>query len=586
MVDTSNNVWSHFYGKNMLVPADMTTKVSKNYFQRSSRYVRDVQIWDMPILPGAVFNFQQLCSTREWQITGKIRPATRAVEFLNDAKVVTNSGYIYTGFEEFIRRRSLDYLTVGRTAFSYQASLSKPVLEYLDPTYLFFERHAVPSGNQIAVSPNEQVWRYNIFNNRRMRAKDVTLSHPIPVGAEDYFIAPVSFVLPAAVLAWLLREHDSAALDGRKLREILIVGSDQMQSAIENAVKQLVALHAGADPSKTGIPIVTVNNLSGQPIANQIAQIGLSSIPENFDRKQFTFDYANQIASATGLALREFWNEESTTNRALEQVQEQRGQRKGPSAFIRTEERLINNSGMLKQFGGKLYFSFIEEYDNSSQKTNAEVLKLTADALAAFSGVFGVSWDLKAVESWMQAIRVLPADIELISDEANAITPQQEAQETTIQRPDSPPIPDKGKNERILSGDNTENTPQVRHFVPDYDEVILNQEGRVIEKRLKTFSIPRYLIDLHKSTTPETTPPDSSNEFEESVLETQSENLKQYRTLWETNPDAIRDVLSKQILFSGIEVDKAHNIAIDSTEESPLPEPEQIIIDYVLGELS
>jgi len=461
----------------------------------ASQKLRDEQIWAYPILPGAITVFQQLASNREWKISGSPRAASRAVEWLNNAQVLSPTGFLYYGFEGWLKRRALDWIAVGRTACAVRKPEGSP-LEYIDPTELRFRRRKPIS--QVTINPvsdNEQVWRY-VIDGTDIRVSELFIDHALPVGGRDLFIAPVAAVLPSATLAWLLREFDTASLDGRRIRDIILTSSNSLSDALEEAILEIINVYAGADPSDIGVQVVTLNGGAGVPVKDMVYRLGLANIPEAFDRKSFTFNYVNEIAAALGLAMRQFYNDESTTNRSLEQVQEQRQQAKGPSAFIRSEQRLINNSGMLKRFGAKTRFGFFEEVDAQSELNSANVLKLTAEALASISAVFGASIDADGYLAWMQSIGVIPAELEIM---AGAVLPA--AQPTTgqstsdVASSDASAVPASG--ETIQSGDTPASQLNPSKWLEDaldYSEVTINQHGEIVERRSKVFTVIKAIL--------------------------------------------------------------------------------------------
>jgi len=441
----------------------------------NGRRLRDNDLWVYPILPGAVTTYIDLASSRHWTVTGPPRKVSRAVDLLNNAKCYDfTSGITHTGFTDFEQRRVLDYLTIGRTALKLPKDASDD-LEYLDPAYLrpYRARRSGP------VKPNDYAWEY--VDGRRFRARDVVFHHPVPIGASN-FVAPLFSIVPYARLAYLLREHDMAKLDGRKMRDILFVGNAELSNSIETALRKQAAMAQGVDFSEVGIPIVEINNPSGMDIARQIHRLGLSEIPENFDRADFVNLYVNAIAGCLGLAIRHIWTSEtSSSNRALEEIQEARQQQKGPAMFVRTEQRIMNNRGVFDAVAapGTLRFAFIEETDNTSELTNARVLYNTALALERIQRIFGASIDLEAYLAWMQSLQLLPNDIRLVNKEP----------ERVIENSDPKPFPEGGDriyNEGLAFN---EARPQKAEPTPDYGEVTMVLDYNVVDRRVKPFSV-------------------------------------------------------------------------------------------------
>lgn len=395
-------------------------------------------------------------------MTGNARGVARGVEWLNNARTYTYDGLVHYGLEQFLRRRSLDNLTIGRTLFTWGEG--EPLL-YLDPGYTTYFME-------------ERKWE-DTLTQKRYSAEQVVSDHPIPIGSIGNFIAPLFYVMGTAVLAWLVREHDRAAADGRKIRDITLVMGEQLAEQVKTSIEDTVALWNGGDVTKSGIPVVWAeSSASGQMDASKmVTTFGLANIPPNFDRTEFQFEYVNEIGAALGLSLRHFWNSERATNRALEEVQEARQQQKGPSSFVRTEERLYNNSGCLKQFGAKTHFSFVEEVDMQSRKANAEVLKMYAEGLKIFAGVFNSEVNGDAFLAWLQGDGILPADLDLLTD-------------VSRMNPDQPPTPE---GEVVAQDSNAETMRTGEKSVPDYDEVTVDQNGRIIERRAKVMSFEKVL---------------------------------------------------------------------------------------------
>lgn len=435
------------------------------------RQIRDDLAWQYPLFPGALFTFQQMASNREWKITGKPRSVARGVEYLNNAQCLNYNGIVDYGFESFLRRRAIDYPTVGRTMYTWGEN-GKP-LRYLDPGTVYFD-----IDRRLWIEP---------LTNETFDLDHIVVNHPLPIGGSGNFISPMSFVIPTAMLAWLIREHDRAAADGRKIRDIILVASDEMKDAIKDAVADTVKLWTGeSDPSKDGVPVVSfdpaangLTSMGGFKMSDMIATFGLANIPPSFNREQFQFQYVNELATSLGLALRYIWNSEKATNRALEEVQEQRQSQRGPAAFVRCEQRLHNQSGELAQFGADTRFAFIEEVDVASQQTDANVLKLYAESFDIFVKNLGGTLNIDALIAWLQRDQILPADLNIITANVEL-------------NPDQTPAPVNGNVQQ-----NSDATSVVTKAAPvddiEYDEISMNGDGQIIEQRHKSISFSQVL---------------------------------------------------------------------------------------------
>lgn len=431
---------------------------------RFGRAIRDEHLWQFPLLPSATYTFQQMASGREFKVSGSERAVARAIEWLNNAVTMTYEGVLEFGYEQFLKRRALDYNCVGRTMFHWDKG--KP-LRYLDPCDMMY---LLSDGKWL-----------NQYTGERFDPAQISLHHPLPVGGSGAFVAPLGPVIPTAMLAWLVREHDKASTDGRKIRDIMIVIGESLADEIKGAVEQLISTYTGkANPAENGVPLVHAELVQGLKAADMVTRLGLSNIPEGFSRSDFQFEYVNEVAAALGISLRHFWNSEKATNRALEEVQETRQQQKGPSAFVRTEQRQINASGCLKQFGRNVRMGFIEEVDVQSREVNAKVLKLYAEGLQIFAQVFGGEVNGEALLAWLQSEDILPADLELITDLGAMQNPdvlQTPVDGAAQGQSDPKPTPAKKSKSAPL----------------DYDEITMDSTGRILERRAKVISFEKIL---------------------------------------------------------------------------------------------
>lgn len=449
------------------------------------RQIRDEMVWQYPLLPGAIFTYQQMVSGREFQMSGKPRSVARGIEYANNAQTLLYDGTVDYGLEQFEKRRVLDYLMVGRTMFSWGDDGSP--LRYHDPvsTRYDFAR---------------KLW-IDAYTNETFKPDNMVVHHPMPMGVNGNFVSPISFVIPTAMMAWLIREHDRASADGRKIRDIMVVAGEQFADDIRTAVEDALKLWNGDDPTKEGVPMVFVEPAPGQKVQDMVTRIGLANIPEGFNREQFQFQYVNEIAAAMGLALRHFWQSEKATNRALEEVQEARASQKGPAAYTRSEQRLFNSRKVMRQFGDEVRFGFVEEVDIASQQTNAAVLKLYAEALKIFVESLGGVVDTGDLVAWLQREDILPADLKII-------------QHTTTINPETPPTPNQGKT--MVNSDSMtagikkalEQPAVVKALdeVIDYGEITMNGQGEIIDRRVKVFSFEKALgseLIVTQAATPE-----------------------------------------------------------------------------------
>ena len=558
-----------------------TTAWDERDLLHHAQQVRDVRLREIPVLPGAIGTFVELAATREWAVAGKPRAAARAVESLNETETWdVESGRVLYGLEQFIRRRAMDHVTVGRTAFAYKRrpTLSANPLEYLDPTILFFDPKD-PLKKEVLKYPRDYPNAWFYAGGEYYHNDEVTIHHPLPVGV-NRFVPPIYFLMPSATLAWLLQEHNIASLDGRKIRDIFFVGNAGLLQAVENALVQQAAIWAGEPVSKVGLPMVHLNVQGNQDISKLIHRMGISEVPKNFDAAQFLDFYVNQIASGIGIALRHFWNTNTaTTNRAVEEVAERRQESKGPAAFIRAEERLINGCGYLEQFGkgrNRVRFGFVEEVDVSTRLAKAEYLERISKALNLIAKVFGVEVNLDAYLSWMQSIDALPADMTLISSD----TP-----DTKIEKSDD--NLSITEDESIVDGtpEPTAFSQEQKSIFLDYDEVLMSGQGVILDRRVKTFSI----FSAIRPQTP--LPPKSAKKdiWESAIAMACAENqtylkdsLQQYAEEGSPLHIYLNNWMTSQMLFPRDSVSSALNKIF---EDTALTEDEQNVVDFLAGEV-
>ncbi len=561
-----------------------SNKIAVKNVLKFGRDLREGKLWEYPYLPGAVQVFQQLASGREWVVSGKPRMVSRTVDWINACEVRdTSTGMTFYGYENFLRRRVLDYLTVGRTAFVVEQKSKKPVLEYLDPTRLSFARKSgVKLGSP--VKPDEFVWKYE--DNREFRARDIILDHPIPIG-NSLFIAPIAPIIPTATMAWLLREHQTASLDGRKIRDIIFVSNPAIKNAMETAIHKVAAMWAGEDVSKIGLPIVEVNGGQGIPVADMFAMLGVSKMPDQFSVEEFIFSYVNEISGNLALALRHFYNSERTTNKALEEVQERRGQQKGPAAFVRTEQRLMNRPGILDHLRGdgskNPRMGFVEETDASARLDNASILEKTTRALGQVAKVFGATIDPKSYLAWMQAINVLPNELKLVSVKNNAMVAQESDQSTSGDpeetNQESDPVPSTFDETASKYIGMLKDGPG---YFLDYEEITMNGNGEVVDRRVKMFTAAKIFAAEKmaiESSERKTAPSTPQEAFTEAVEAYNSANRLLFQKFYDQIKPEIPTWTSDQRTYTR----KAVNAAVDSClKDEQLSKDQQRIIDKLV----
>lgn len=419
---------------------------------------RDDYIWGYPLIGGAIGVYTEMVTSREWTLTGRPRLVGAAYEFLNNSKSIMPDGLEDYGIDQLIQRRVIDSLIIGRRMLLHRSpgDLSVPI-EYVDPT-------------MAAWSEVDKAWVYEDpttgleaeFTQQQIHHRDAKA-----IGGSGQWMPPIYPVLRTAEQAYILRELDISKTDGTQIRDIFITSSSQLVNNLEKGLKSLSERYMGEKTdSNFGVVGVDMNGMDHQIDASKlIHRIGISEIPEGFDRTQFMWNYANEIANNLGLVLRTFWNVDVGTNRALEEINEQRQVRKGPSKYIAEEQRIIDS--IIKK-AGNVHFAFHEEMDLATRKTDAEVMKLMTDALVVLTDEDVLNSELSLVMfGYFQRMGLLPADV------------------------DFKEVMKGEKTENAILDNTSERTPYIENAfsVPDYDEVVINSSGEVIDRRRKVFGI-------------------------------------------------------------------------------------------------
>lgn len=365
-------------------PTTIATTFSPTYRQSMEfgRQLRDNWLHQYAILPNAITVFNDIASSREWMVMGTKNAALKALDRINSSFMYDSYGIKHTGWEQMVSRMCNDWLLVGRCMFR-----SRPVsenwrewspFEYIDPV----------NNRPVMQEDGTAIWQYTPrFNNRRgtyyIPQEELFFLDNIRIGQSGSVLGRAAYTIPMANLDWLIRQHDTLSLDGRMVKDIILVHKGMMES-IESGIIQLGALANGEDPSKVGIPVMEVdvdlNNYKGS-LKDLIAKVGLSDIPEGFQRSELEMRYVREISAALGLPIGQFWNDPRGTNRALEQVTQERSTLKGPSYFVRSICRMINNTDMMGTTkGNTAVLQVEEETDNSSLAMKAEAIERLVNA--------------------------------------------------------------------------------------------------------------------------------------------------------------------------------------------------------------
>lgn len=461
---------NNYFGAPVIVAPGFRPEQSTNRrIIQYGRQLRDEDAFKYPMMQPAIQVYQQMAASREWRVIGtktNARGIGRAIDYLNNAVTVNYfQGFNEVGFEQFLKRLVMDYLCIGRTIIQWKENSP---LQYIDPAHCFYV-------------PQEKEWSY--FSGAvKYPQSEIIVHHPFPLGGYGHFTSPLMSIIPTAMLAYLIRAHDIAEADGSKVRDIYVLASKEMVRDFEQAITDSINSYNGYDPTSNSVAVVSVETLGQVAVRDTVHRIGLANIPDNFDRKQFNYHYTNELANALGLALRQIWSGEEGTNRALEEVQEHRQTIKGPNVFLRSVERQINNSGMLRQFGPNVRFEVIEEVDVSTRQLRADILLKFAQSMKILKEIAGDELSFDELQAYGVAEGVLLSNIQTI------------------------------ETQEVFESDKPNNTTKTL----GYDDVAYDMNGNKIETRSKVFHITNAIQDEMQYDPPAT--------FENLVLESRLYN--------------------------------------------------------------
>lgn len=481
--------------------------------------MRDQNIWQYPIIGGALQTFQTLASNREFKVIGTPRGAPKALEYINNARSRLYDGTVDYGFEQFLKRLALDDRCIGKTMWHWD----KEYITYLDPPEMRFD---IMDQKYTEIRTGDE---YPV--------KEIVVNYAVPIGGAGYFISPLMSLMPMATFMWLVSQHNQASVDGRKVREIFVTIDSELAEQMKQGFEDIVSMWSGAtDPTSNQIMITYIEDTNITDATKLVARVGLSQLPENYDPAAAEATYVNEIGNTTGMSIKEFYQNEDANggNRSLEEVQMIRQGAKGPAAFVRSHERRMNACGCLKQFGKNTRIAFYEDVDAVSREVNAKVIELYSRALLQFATVFGGTVNGDGLLQWLISENILPADIDLITVGTA---------ETTV---GSDPATVPGKGNTIAT--TVPNQPVVSKSTDlsplKYDEIALDRNGRVVERRVKMFKIEKWIKGEmekeHKKSMTDNFLLDDS--FKASLVEGQKNNYQKIKAIPGTPPEFIKSL--------------------------------------------
>lgn len=529
-------------------------------FGMTKAALRNSWLYQFPMLPHAVRTYQSQVAGRPWYITGTPEKASKAVEQLNETASRGDDGHVRFGWDSFMNRTVLDWLCLGQVSFlcpflNQKTRTARDLLQYVDP----LDVQTNPDLNKgeiqdmVLTKARAKNWKKEKayeYADRRWDYEQMFVYDAWPVGSSGVSIPPLLPIIPAARLAFLIWEHYTQKVDGRQIREVFLVSDNNLAKAIHDGIQMAIALGTGQGNK---LPVVPANILGqiakGIRMDDLITTLGISSIPDSLDLETFMIYYANLIAACLGIPLRTFWHDPRGTNRSLEEVNNERMRTQGSSYFTRWMERNLNLAGFLED----VRMSFEEEVDVSSELTKAQVAKTWAEAIEKFQIAFGSVITPDALVRLLQRRNILPDDAELINEivtitespvqaidmvdgDPHAIMERQQAEyEEELRTKDSESMQRQIDFQRQTQAQQESTVvkffmPMAKHLMlkhnpsivaqPTYGQVVVNQEGHVVDYRSKMFTV-KEAIALNKQMQPDAflTMTDFSNEMDQLLEE-------------------------------------------------------------------
>lgn len=494
--------------------------------------LRDSWWQKFPMIPALVSSFSQIATSREWTITGRPRTAGQALERLNKALYIDTYGMVYEGWSQFTGRRIIDWLMLGVNGMFVPTSTAP--IQYVDPIEVTHK----PSKQRprYVTTKGTPEWKDYYYLDEWWSNKQLFFNQYLPFGYHGATMAPLVPAIPLARLLYLVQQHDMSSVDGRKVKDIFLVADDNVALALIQALQDYADMQTGVpNTDRHGIPIVAMNKRGGfgegEKVADAIALLGISTIPEGLDRDILVDTAAIEFSAMVGMQVTEWWHIKSgANNRSTERVNQERGRTKGPNFYCRQDQRFLNNSGIL----GKVHFAYVEEVDIQAQKDRAEVMLRLSEAVKNLQEALGLAISPRAMIRWLQQLGVFPTDDYLVdeiimlnedpvkpADMVNTsieelLAAQEErdrqkqaerelqeaelnAEKQTIMlqaQQQAAATPQEEQAQRSLV-DFIREVEYYRSFqptpVPEYGHVTLNQEGHVIEYRRPIYPVTKLI---------------------------------------------------------------------------------------------
>lgn len=464
------------------------SKLNYRRMMNWSRSLRDEYINQFRILPGAVNAYVEIVSSKTWMLAGHKLAVVRGMERLHESYFVDDLGIEHTGWQNITELLCRDWLYSGRMILhSQQIEDMAGPLEYIDSTYLTPYTY---SSFDTDKAINKTVWRLNRATNQQFidyNQNEIFYLDNITMGYSGLVQGSVPLLLPVAYLDYLVQEHFSAKLDGRKLNDILVVLDNNMaeslQKAFDIAKSNFQLGVAGAGKQNVGVVAVNPQGLTSVSVQDVFARLGLSEIPDNFEHEVFTSEYVREISNVLGLGPSYFWVGDETNSRSSDYMNEERQMKRGPFVFLKKLERLVNDNNLLatnrNSIGRKSNVRLIYEPDQTSvgAERKAKTFGQWVGGMSALSQIeFTEDLKLGQFLAFLQKENILPTDfgVEDLFTLDEFEDPHQSKPNITTMKEKTDPM-----DMRQTSEDNT--------FSLNYDEIVVDQDGKVLEKRNRLF---------------------------------------------------------------------------------------------------
>lgn len=406
------------------LPRDIASNKGMNYnayqnHMMNSRDFRDVWLNFLPILPSAVKAYIEVATHRDWLLIGNKQAVNFAYNLLETSILEDEYGLFYYGFDNILARMAMDYITVGRVTlhapFISKDSDARRVIQYIDPTFLTPQK--IPDEGSVSLenSGTQTVWEYhsNTDDTYHFDQKEIVFIDDTRYGRKGLPIPRIMYLVPSATQMYYLKQHDTATLDGTKVKDVIVTADDGMVDAVENALKIAVQNMTYSHGYTNSVPVVAINpsglmGIQNWKIEDMFGRLGVSEVPDGYDREKIVLDFISEVSSVLGLSIRYFWHDWKGGTKSGEQVGQERQSKHGPGFFIKNLTRVINKSGILRRSpSSQVRMAFREESDSNTIERNSRTLNNYAKGFETLVSITGDIISPESIVHFLQKSGVL-----------------------------------------------------------------------------------------------------------------------------------------------------------------------------------